>query len=125
VRRKAIRTRGKDFGTSGAIGCRPSNRELSQVRIMLMPAFGIFDRKSPDVNGRSDEHRSRRLAAPAGRALHWLRARATNACNTAMSWVERSNERHELRSLSDRTLKDVGMSRADAEAEACKPFWRR
>ena len=36
-----------------------------------------------------------------------------------------NRERSVLRSLDDAMLKDIGLSRADVEAEASKPFWRR
>ncbi len=39
-------------------------------------------------------------------------------------WQARERQRHELRSLSDYMLKDIGLSRADVEREASKPFWR-
>ena len=32
--------------------------------------------------------------------------------------------RHQLRALDDRMLKDIGLSRADAEREGAKSFWR-
>ena len=39
-------------------------------------------------------------------------------------WLERARERRQLLSLSDRALQDFGKSRADAESEGYKPFWR-
>ncbi|MGF1611067.1 MAG: DUF1127 domain-containing protein [Kiloniellales bacterium] len=39
-------------------------------------------------------------------------------------WQERARQRHDLRSLDDRMLSDIGLSRADVEGECCKPFWR-
>jgi uncharacterized protein YjiS (DUF1127 family) len=38
-------------------------------------------------------------------------------------WLRRSLSRGELRNLSDRDLRDIGLSRADAHREAAKPFW--
>ena len=38
-------------------------------------------------------------------------------------WRLRWRSRNELMSLSDRTLRDIGVSRSDAEFEASKPFW--
>lgn len=37
---------------------------------------------------------------------------------------ERARQRQALMALDDRLLKDIGVSRADAEREANKPFWR-
>jgi uncharacterized protein YjiS (DUF1127 family) len=39
-------------------------------------------------------------------------------------WQQRVRQRRELRQMSDRELKDIGLSRADAEREAAKPGWR-
>ncbi|MGA7432399.1 MAG: DUF1127 domain-containing protein [Xanthobacteraceae bacterium] len=38
-------------------------------------------------------------------------------------WLERANSRNELRNFGDRDLRDIGLSRADANREATKPFW--
>jgi uncharacterized protein YjiS (DUF1127 family) len=38
-------------------------------------------------------------------------------------WHDRAAERHALRNLDDLALKDMGLSRADVEREARKPFW--
>ncbi len=43
---------------------------------------------------------------------------------TLLTWQERASQRRHLASLEDRMLKDMGISRADAEREASKPFWR-
>ena len=39
-------------------------------------------------------------------------------------WLERARQRRQLQQLSDHMLKDIGLSRADVEAEVTKPFWR-
>jgi uncharacterized protein YjiS (DUF1127 family) len=39
-------------------------------------------------------------------------------------WVRRSETRRELAGLSDRELRDFGLTRFDATREARKPFWR-
>ncbi len=41
-----------------------------------------------------------------------------------LRWQQRAEERHALEALSDHILKDIGISRSDALAEARKPFWR-
>ncbi len=38
-------------------------------------------------------------------------------------WQRRASERHHLRRLDDHLIKDLGLSRADVEGEAGKPFW--
>jgi len=43
---------------------------------------------------------------------------------TLREWRRRARERTELGALDDRTLKDIGLTRADAEFLANKPFWR-
>ncbi|MCH9053466.1 MAG: DUF1127 domain-containing protein [Proteobacteria bacterium] len=43
---------------------------------------------------------------------------------TLSTWRQRVSQRRHLASLEDRLLKDMGISRADAEREAGKPFWR-
>ena len=42
-----------------------------------------------------------------------------------LAWVERARQRRHLGELSDHMLKDIGLSRADVEAEVAKPFWRQ
>lgn len=44
--------------------------------------------------------------------------------DTALTWLERRRERRLLHQVSDHLLKDIGVSRAEVEREAQKPFWR-
>lgn len=39
-------------------------------------------------------------------------------------WQQRANERTHLERLSERDLKDIGLTRAEARREFEKPFWR-
>jgi uncharacterized protein YjiS (DUF1127 family) len=41
-----------------------------------------------------------------------------------LRWHELARQRRALLALDDRMLKDIGISRAEAEGEACRPFWR-
>jgi len=43
--------------------------------------------------------------------------------NALLEWQDRANQRHRLRTMSDHMLKDMGLTRADVEHEASKPFW--
>jgi uncharacterized protein YjiS (DUF1127 family) len=40
------------------------------------------------------------------------------------TWQRRRVDRLRLQSLDDHMLRDIGLSRADVDAEATKPFWR-
>ena len=40
------------------------------------------------------------------------------------SAMERRKQRHALMRLDDYLLKDIGVSRSEAEQEVSKPFWR-
>ncbi|MEK0085625.1 DUF1127 domain-containing protein [Benzoatithermus flavus] len=42
----------------------------------------------------------------------------------AETWIERYRQRRALLELSDHVLKDIGISRVEAEREGRKPFWR-
>ena len=48
----------------------------------------------------------------------------TAALDVVLVWQERARERQQLSMLDSWMLKDIGLSRADAEREARKPFWR-
>ena len=49
--------------------------------------------------------------------------RVGRAVDLVLSWHERARQRRRLRSLDDYMLRDIGLSRADVEGEADKPFW--
>jgi uncharacterized protein YjiS (DUF1127 family) len=38
-------------------------------------------------------------------------------------WLYRAYSRNELSNLSDRDLRDIGLTRCDARREYTKPFW--
>jgi uncharacterized protein YjiS (DUF1127 family) len=46
------------------------------------------------------------------------------AAMLALVWWKRVRERGELSALTERDLKDMGLTRADALGEIAKPFWR-
>ncbi len=46
------------------------------------------------------------------------------ALDSLFCMVERFRQREALRAMPDYLLKDVGLSRADVEREAEKPFWK-
>ena len=68
-----------------------------------------------DVGGRVAE--LRRPAHSAGNA-------AARVFGALRGWRRRSKDRAQLAALNDRMLTDIGISRAEAEFLANKPFWR-
>ena len=63
--------------------------------------------------GAVPRHRRRVTTDVAGRVLATLR-----------EWRRRARDRAELATLEDRMLKDIGLTRGDAECLSNKPFWR-
>jgi uncharacterized protein YjiS (DUF1127 family) len=46
------------------------------------------------------------------------------AVDVSLMWHRRISDRNALRTMDERLLKDIGLSQADVENEAAKPFWR-
>jgi uncharacterized protein YjiS (DUF1127 family) len=57
-------------------------------------------------------------------ALRWLGLGLARVAEVGALWLERSRQRRALAQLNDHMLRDIGLTRADAWAEAEKPFWR-
>jgi uncharacterized protein YjiS (DUF1127 family) len=54
--------------------------------------------------------------------LRWLEWKALIALYG--EWRRRLRSRRELATMSERSLRDVGLTRYDATIESQKPFWR-
>ena len=66
-----------------------------------------------------------RTAAPGGRGALWLTGRRLRrGLDTLRLWRERVRGRRQLRRFDDHLLRDIGITRLQAEAEVNKPFWR-
>jgi uncharacterized protein YjiS (DUF1127 family) len=63
-------------------------------------------------------------AARVSRRDRVLEKLASVAVARLLRWHELTRQRRTLRTLDDRMLKDIGVTRADAEREAGRPFWR-
>ena len=64
-------------------------------------------------------------------ALHWIDHAASRHTpdhvglrGLISEWLHRIESRRDLAGLSDRELRDIGITRVDALGEADKPFWR-
>jgi uncharacterized protein YjiS (DUF1127 family) len=66
----------------------------------------------------------RRRRAPLPRQRKAARGVASRALATLREWRRRAQQRAELGGLDDRMLKDIGLTRCDAEFLSSKPFWR-
>lgn len=62
------------------------------------------------------------VATASGRRSNWRTA--IRWADALVSWLERDCQRRALLKMDDRMLNDIGLSRADVEREAEKPFWR-
>jgi uncharacterized protein YjiS (DUF1127 family) len=52
-----------------------------------------------------------------------MQALAVFACARLLRWHERSRQRRALLALNHRMLKDIGITRGEAEREGRRPFW--
>lgn len=59
---------------------------------------------------------------PAGRKTS--AAFTVRLVDTLLRRMERARQRRHLAELDDRLLRDIGVSRAEVEAEISRPFWR-
>jgi uncharacterized protein YjiS (DUF1127 family) len=58
------------------------------------------------------------LAEQPRSGLHW-----SDVKHEIRAWWNCARSLHELQSLDDRCLRDMGMSRCTADFESAKPFW--
>ena len=66
-----------------------------------------------------------RISAGLVHAARRLDRGLLRALDLVFEWRARAVERDVMRSLDDRMLRDVGISRADLERELQRPFWDR
>jgi len=61
---------------------------------------------------------------PLARFVHTIDSFLGAALNTLFIWDRRHRDRLHLASLDERMLRDIGITGADVQHEAAKPFWR-
>ena len=64
------------------------------------------------------------LAGAQRRDWSWLLRAMQRAADRVLTWHERVRQRRQLECLSDRMLRDIGLTRSDVLAEATKRFWQ-
>jgi uncharacterized protein YjiS (DUF1127 family) len=100
------------------------DREMEQIErgprsVMLFSMVGALP------TGLYGERAPQRLRKPwLPRAWRTLTAASLHAVDAILTWRERARTRRQLLMLDDRLLKDMGITRLDAQSEAEKPFWR-
>ena len=61
---------------------------------------------------------------PAGKWTNGLVRRRFGLFDLLLLWQSRAAERHALREMDDRMLKDVRLTHTQVDQESRKPFWR-
>ena len=75
----------------------------------------------PNLSGAAPLHELLSARAPSHRSLA---SQVQRIFDLMLVWHQRARQRRELQCLSDRMLRDIGLTRADVLAESSKPFWR-
>jgi uncharacterized protein YjiS (DUF1127 family) len=63
-------------------------------------------------------------ASPGRGVYHQAALRLRDGLDTLRLWQQRARGRQQLRLFDNHLLRDIGLTRLQAEAEADKPFWR-
>jgi uncharacterized protein YjiS (DUF1127 family) len=103
-----------------------SRRELAELDGRLLRDIGL----SP-VQARDEANRPAWDVRPKGRRWQgperksWLESRMETAKSGIRTAMRRWRTRQSIADLDQYSLRDIGVSFAEAEQEANKPFWRR
>jgi uncharacterized protein YjiS (DUF1127 family) len=92
--------------------------------IMVRPRLPSPTFLHPPKRASRRRERSRFGFAQAGPRRLAAAALARAVVAVVLAWRRRAGQRDDLRRLTDRQLDDIGLTRAEAEREAAKPFWR-
>jgi uncharacterized protein YjiS (DUF1127 family) len=98
---------------------------LAVVELHIARAATDVDNASePSTNAMVWESPAQRHGLVTARVWQIIRSLLARDLDALRTWQQRSHERCDLLSLSERLLRDIGLNRADVEREACQPFWR-
>ena len=53
-----------------------------------------------------------------------IRMSQSTPVKMVVAWMQRVDSREKLKQMSDRMLKDIGLTREEVDEELRKPFWR-
>lgn len=67
---------------------------------------------------------ARSLAGALGAVLSLFDPGMTRLSDQLLTWQQRARDRRSLQRLDAHMLHDIGLSAADVDREASKPFWR-
>lgn len=81
--------------------------------------------KYQSAQGATFKEYGRAIFSQERRCIEWFARQALNLFDSLGQWQERMSQRRQLMMLDARALADIGISRADAEAEYSKMPWRR
>jgi uncharacterized protein YjiS (DUF1127 family) len=76
------------------------------------------------TNQSLSRHDTSRPTRSWSRFVHAVDGGLDSMVDTLLTWQRRHKDRMHLMSLDDRLLRDIGISPADVDREASKPFWR-
>lgn len=87
-----------------------------------MKSFEKIGTISPSFDARqSDRSAGKWLVNIWDAPVTWFRC----AKRVVYIWQYRAQYRHDLKTIDQRTLKDIGLPRSRVIAEATKPFWQK
>jgi uncharacterized protein YjiS (DUF1127 family) len=101
---------------------RYARRRLRPVASALASALiaVLFWQPRPPELARYDE----RLLRDIGITSHDVRTARPRLSETLRTWLDRARQRKRLARFTERDLRDLALSKCDAELELSKPFWR-
>jgi uncharacterized protein YjiS (DUF1127 family) len=96
------------------------------IRTYVDPGFRSLSPTFAGLNSpvRVGPNQPRHEAWPSQVARAGGRSWLARSAGLLLAWSERARQRRDLLRFDDHLLRDIGLTRAEALAEAEKPFWR-
>jgi uncharacterized protein YjiS (DUF1127 family) len=90
---------------------------------MMETTMAVFETRA-SFSGLTDGQAHGRFGHGLARLAETFDATLDLGVTALFTWQRRISDRMALQSLDDHMLRDIGLSRADVEHEASKPFWK-